>query len=412
MSRFINLVETFDFTTLSFETYGEKIDDLLKRFPKFEKDDNYRTVLPSKFLKTADDYVSIKFCTLGRYPVYGIYNSRDLDLVGVCVHGDVMYALDDFDLHPSFVPDLKVHKLCLGIQYSPLATRETVSYTKNCMCSAISTLSLGFTPQKKNEWCEAIVLVSGLTTQAVRFSEMKYFAQKGIGFGYKGRYTLPVREIAVQNRWNKLSRAMRDGEYPYVFSHYSDIGTYNAGCVTELGARDTVSLINDKGKTRRQKFRRRLDRWNGPLENGIRKREEECKKRMILEKQERIAKINSSVVGSMHGFWYGSVRNLKYEAASLSSTHPLDRLRVGLQVQTNLSSTRLVVKSIWNGGLLAFSRGTSMMVENRAFWLRRSSPNPSLRASVQRAVVDCTGLVFTAAASSLCAKRHKNDCSA
>ncbi|XP_074375193.1 uncharacterized protein LOC141716941 [Apium graveolens] len=410
MSRFIDLVETFDFTTLSFDTYGEKIDHLLKRFPKFEKNDNYRTVLPSKFLKTADDYVSIKFCTLGRYPIYGIYNSRDLDLVGVCVHGDVMYALDDFDLHPSFVPDLKVHKLCLGIQYSPLATREILSYRKNCMCSAISTLSLGFTPQKKNEWCEAIVLLAGFTTQAVRFSVMKYHVQKGIGngFRYSGRYLLSARDRAMQNRWNKLSRAMREGEYPYVFSHYSDHGTYTVGCVTGFVARHKVSLINDKDKTRRLKFRRRLDKWNGPLENGTRKREEEIKRRLILEKEERL--------GIMHGFWYGSAGNLKYEVGSAkwlprSPTHPLDRLRVVLQVQANLSSTLLVVENIWNGGLLAFFRGTNMMVDNRRFWLR-SSPNPSLRASMQRAVVDCTGLVFTAAASSLCAKRHKSDCSA
>lgn len=124
MSRFIDLVETFDFTALSFDTYGEKIDGLLERFPKLEKNDKFRIVLPSKFLRTADDYVSIKFCITGRHPIYGIYNRRDLDLVGVCVHGDVMYGLDDFDLHPSFVPDLKVHKLCLGINYTPLASKH------------------------------------------------------------------------------------------------------------------------------------------------------------------------------------------------------------------------------------------------------------------------------------------------
>lgn len=31
----------------------------------------------------------------------------------------------------------------------------------------------------------------------------------------------------------------------------------------------------------------------------------------------------------------------------------------------------------------------------------------ALRAYMQKAVVECTGLVFTAAASNLCAKRHK-----
>lgn len=260
-----------------------------------------------------------------------------------------------------------------------LAAREMLSYTKNSLCSAISVLSLGFTPQKKNEWCEAIVLLAGFTSQAVRFSLMKYHVQKGIGFGYTGRYLLPARDRAMQNRWSKLSKAMMKGEYPYVFSHYFDHGTYTVGCVTEFIARRKVSLINDKDKTKRRKFRRRLDKWNGPLGNEIRKREEESKRLLILEKEERLAKnMDSTVLGSMHGFWYGSVGILKYEVGSVkwlprpaqiftysryfsSPTHPLDRLRVVLQVKANLSSNLLVVKNIWNGGLLAFFRGN---VEN------------------------------------------------
>lgn len=76
-------------------TYHEKIDGLLKRFPKYENDDNFRAVLPHKFLKTEDDFVSMKLCTRGRYPIYGIYDKWDFNLVAVCVEGNIMYALDD-----------------------------------------------------------------------------------------------------------------------------------------------------------------------------------------------------------------------------------------------------------------------------------------------------------------------------
>ncbi|KAK1358300.1 hypothetical protein POM88_051556 [Heracleum sosnowskyi] len=433
MSSFIDLVETFDFTNLAYESYCEKIDGLLKRFPVYEKDDRFQTVLPSEFLRTADDYFSIKFCVIGRYPIYGIYNKRDLDLVGVCVEGDVMYALDDCDLHPSFVPDLQLHKLSLGIQYTPLATRETLNYTRKCMCSAISTLSLGYTPQKKNDWCEAIVLLTGMTSQAVRFPVMKYHVAGGLGYRtahgmeHDGRYMLFANYKALQNRWNKLSRAIRRGEYPYFYSHYNDIGQYSVSSVTDYRPEYYVSLINDKDKTRKQKFRRKLDKWNGPLGNDIRKHEEESIRRNALKrKAKQIAlKKDNTVLESMHGFWCGSVDNFKHQVASVkclprpaqmfrdsrylpSATPPLDHLKVVLQVQTNLASTLPVVKNIWNeGGLLALFRGTSMVIENWGpgpfFWLRRSSPN----LSMQRAIVDCTGLVFTAAASYTCAKRHK-----
>lgn len=436
MSRFIDLVETFDFSSLTLEPYGEKIDGLLKRFPKYDKDDRLRTVLPSKFVRTADDFVSIKLCTKGRFPIYGIYSKRDFNLVGVCVPGDVLYALDDFDLDPSFVPDLKVHKLCLGIQYTPLATRQILNYTRYCMCSAISTLSLGYTPQKKNEWCEAIVLLTGMTSQAVRFCVMKDHVQNGLkyvtphGMEHDGRYALSARYIALPTRWNKLSKAIRRGEYPYVYSHYMDYGRFATSSVTECWVDNEVSLINDKDKTRRQKFRRRIDKWNGPLGNGIRKREEESHRRDILERWARIAKNrDSAVLTSMHGFWYGIVDNFRYEVASvkclprpaqmfrdnrylLSATPPVDRLKLVLQVQTNLASTLPVVKSIWNeGGPLAFFRGTSMRLENWGsglyFWLGRPSPNPSLRAAMHRAIVACSRIVFISATSNLCAKRHK-----
>lgn len=120
MSLFIDLVESFDFSTITTEEYSEKIGALLDRFPKFKKDRRYRTVLPQKLAKSADDYISIKLCTQGRVPIYGIYAKMDLHLVAVCVQG-IVFALDTSDFHASFVPHLKFRKVYLGIQHTPLA---------------------------------------------------------------------------------------------------------------------------------------------------------------------------------------------------------------------------------------------------------------------------------------------------
>ncbi|KAK1357995.1 hypothetical protein POM88_051251 [Heracleum sosnowskyi] len=448
MSRFIDLVETFDFSTLTYFSYGDKIDGLLKRFPNYEKNERFRTVLPEKYFKTADDYFSIKFCTLGRYPIYGIYSRRDLNLVGVCVHGNIMYALDDCDLNPSFVPDLNVRKLCLEIRYSPLAARETLNCTKKCMCSAISTLSLGYTPQKKNEWCEAVVLLTGITSQAVRFSKMKAHVQRGLLFktahcpsSFNGRYELSDIIMAKQHRWNKISEAIRRGKYPYVFSFYTENGPYATATMCEYSARD-VLLINDSDKTKREEYRRRINRWNGPLGNSQRKCQEEAHRRSFLETEAKriMKKMDNNSSERMHGSWYGSLDTFNYEVACVnhlptlaqivggnrllvSATCHLANLKDVLQAQRTLASTFVAVQNIWNeGGLLAFFRGASMILEKWGFNLdgadSKFSANPrkfqfdgkfkcmiSLQAATHRAIVDGTCHVFSAAAFYLCAKR-------
>lgn len=444
MSRFIDLVETFDFTcsATSEESYGEKIDGLLKRYPKYEKNDRFRTVLPGKYFKTADDYISMKFCTLGRYPIYGIYSRRDLNLVGVCVHGNILYALDDCDLHPSFVPDLQFRKLLLEIQYSPLATRETLNYTYKCICSAISTLSLGYTPQKKNEWCEALVLLTGITSQAVRFRIMKKHVRRGLLYktphsplSFNGRYEFFSSVlVAMQNRWNKISKAIRRGKYPYVFSFYESSGEYVTSAMCKVMARGDVLFINDRDKTKGEKFRRRINRWNGPLWNSQRKREEEVHRRWFLEREAKqiMKKMDNNSSERMHGSWFGSLDTFDYEVACVnrlprlaqmvgdkcllvSATCHLAHLKDVLQTQRTLASMFVTVQNIWNqGGLLAFFRGRTIISQNWGFNLdgpdsdfsvRRPRHNPSLQAATNRAIVECTCHVFSAATFYLCAKR-------
>ncbi|KAK1357938.1 hypothetical protein POM88_051194 [Heracleum sosnowskyi] len=435
MSKFIDLVETFDFTTLRYPAYAKKINGLLERFPKYEKDDRFRTVLPNKFLKTVDDYISIKFCTRGRYPIHCIYDRRDLNLVAVCVQGNVLYAIDDCDLHPSFVPDLSVRKLYLGIQDTPLATRETLNYTRKCMCSAISTLSLGYMPQKKNGWCEAVVLLKGITTQAVRFREMTKHVGIGLEFinaysmsSFNGRYTTPPEVLAMQNRWNKISKAIRRREYPYIFSHYADHGPYCTTPICENSAQD-VLLINDRDKRKGEKSRRRIDRWNGPLGNSKRKHEEESHRRLLVESEaERIMmEMDSKYSETMHGFWYGSVDTFKNEVAYVnrfpraaqivrddrflvSATSHLARLKYVLQAQKTLASTLLEVQNIWNEGTGSIFKngGSNLDGSDSNFWFSRPRPNPSLRAATS-AIVDCTPVFSGAAAFDMCAK-HREVC--
>lgn len=118
MSVFIELVETFCLPTLTEESYYDKISGLLDRYPKRGR--AFRSVLPENDPKTADDYVSMKFCTIGRVPVYGIYNKSDLQLSAVCVQG-TLFAIDDCDLDPNLVPDLQFHRVILDIRHSSLA---------------------------------------------------------------------------------------------------------------------------------------------------------------------------------------------------------------------------------------------------------------------------------------------------
>lgn len=456
MSLFIDLVETFDLRTLSSYTYSKKIEGLINRFPRFKKDCRYHTVLPQKLAQTADDYMSIKLCTAGRVPVYGIYNRNDVHLVGVCVGGTV-FALHHpcNDLHPSFVPDLKFRKVDFGIQNTPFAVTETVSYTKESICSAISTFSLGYTPEKKNEWCNAIVLLVGITSQAVRFYEMKCSVKIGLQTTvYDDRGIYPdSRILGLINRWNKISKAIRRGEGPYFFTYYKTNRRFCPAMVCEQSSgKLTLSVISDKGRTKRDTLRRTNAKCD---EKRVRKRikwkrmEKKNLKHVIrilrMEPSRNIWKEKTKnkrlweSLNNSHGYWYGSVDALDFEVASvkcllrpnsafidnrylLSASSPLDRLKAVLQLKITRASVLVVVKNIWNGsGLLSFSRGKSLIFESWGFDSDASRSFPPFRwpyplyrdpllAALQasyRAIAYCTCPVFTAAEFYLCAKRHK-----
>lgn len=208
MSLFIDLVETFELPALTYNTYDAKIEGLLNSFPKLEGNDKYRTVLPHKYPKTANDYVSMKFCIIGRFPVYGIYNRRDLQLIAVCVEG-TLFAIDGCDLNPNFVPDLTFHKVHLNIKHSSRRVRECLSYTMTSMCYAISTLSLGYTQEKKNEWTEAILLLMGMTTHAVRLDPVRTVVGCGLYLEGDAKNLPTMYCLRLMNIWGPIHQGRR-----------------------------------------------------------------------------------------------------------------------------------------------------------------------------------------------------------
>ncbi|KAK1383422.1 hypothetical protein POM88_021157 [Heracleum sosnowskyi] len=268
MSSFIDLIETFEIPALTSKIYSEKIDGLVNRFPRLNKSDEYRIVLPQKFPKTADDYVSMKFCVMGRFPVFGIYNKRDLQLIAVCVE-KVLYAIDDCDLDPEFVPDLTVMNVYLGVRHSPLAVSQSLSYTKKTIYSAVSILSLGYTLDKKVEWTDAFVLLRGITTQAVRFSRMQSHVRTGFYLTPDGPHVPHPICLSLLPKWRDVSKSIREGKSTYSYNYYDyDNDKIRSAGVCAFSYANSVQLIDDGDRTKGKKFRRRNDDSNGQMDRS------------------------------------------------------------------------------------------------------------------------------------------------
>lgn len=273
------------------------------------------------------------------------------------------------------------------------------------MCSAISTLSLGYKPEKKTEWCDAIVLLRGMTTQAVRFPDMNYHILTGLHRRSNvNRFELDNLYLAAQNRWNKISKAIRKGDFPYVFSYYMNHGIYTTRSVDHYFAKGSVSLISNKDITKKKKLRRKNGKWNGPVGKRRRKREEERRRIFLIERSKRleaaktnqIMKTDNNYSERMQGFWYGSGNTFNYDVGSVkcllkptqivranifltSAISHLDRLKDVLHIQGTLASILLAVTNISNeGALLAFSRG-NMFEVNQGYTLRVPSSSISIK---------------------------------
>lgn len=302
MSSFIDLIETFEIPILTAESYGDKIDGLLNRFPRFDWIERYRIALPQKYPKTADDYVSMKFCVIGRVPVYGIYNSCDLELIAVCVE-KILYAIDDYycDLDPNLVPGLTFQRLNLGIRHSSLAVSQSLSYTKKTMCSAISMLSLGYTPDKKDEWIDAFVLLRGITTQAVRFSGMHAHVQVAFHKFPDAEHIPHEICLTIQPKWRQVSKAIREGKLPYLYKYYDVyVGKICNTSVSSFSYSNTVQLIDYGDKTKGKKICTTNDDSNGQGEQS-----------KIKSKYEKITGQASLVLGATQKLDFGKTKSLE-----------------------------------------------------------------------------------------------------
>ncbi|KAL8124858.1 hypothetical protein AgCh_012497 [Apium graveolens] len=269
MSSFIDLIETFELHTMTSKIYGKKIDDLLERYPRLNSYQIFRMALPQKFPKTADDYVSMKFCIIGRFPVYGVYTKNNLQLIAVCVEG-TLFAIDDCDLDPNLVPDLTFFRVNLGIRHSSLAVSQSLSYTKKTMCSAISTLSLGYTLGKKDEWTDAFVLLTGMTTQAVRFCTMHSHVQYGFLHIGDAEHIPHSICLSLQPKWKQVSKAIREGKLPYLYKFYDPfVRKICYAGVSKFSSANSVQLIDygDRDKAEGTKFSKH-DGSDGQIEGS------------------------------------------------------------------------------------------------------------------------------------------------
>lgn len=96
-----------------------------------------------------------------------------------------------------------------------LVFKSFILQHERLLASQRNTLSLGYTSEKKNEWYEAIVLLTGMTTQAILgFIKWRHITS-GLQFRVTydpttcdGRHELHNRYLGMQNRWNKFSRGI------------------------------------------------------------------------------------------------------------------------------------------------------------------------------------------------------------
>lgn len=85
------------------------------------------------------------------------------------------------------------------------------------MCFAVSMLSLGYTPGRKDEWNDAVVLLRVMNTQAAGFSNVLDDVQSGF-YEMADAVNLPHTSILIlQANWSKILKAISKDKLPYHF---------------------------------------------------------------------------------------------------------------------------------------------------------------------------------------------------
>lgn len=222
---------------------------------------------------------------------------------------------------------------------------------------------------------------------------MKRHVENGLDVEIIGRggFFPDSKVLGVFSRWNKISKAIRSGECPFIFTSYIRNGRSTKPSTRTVSEEFmgwmTLSLINDKDRTKREKIKRIKNEQDEKRERKRikRKREEKRKRKHIIrllksdfnmnfqKKKTNNKRLWESIKAS-HGFWYGSVDTSQNKVSSakcllkptqivrdeiflVSAVPPLNRLKVVLQIQTTCAFNLPVMRNIWSGDLLAFSRG-------------------------------------------------------
>ncbi|KAK1378586.1 hypothetical protein POM88_025330 [Heracleum sosnowskyi] len=142
-------------------------------------------------------------------------------------------------------------------------------HSAHTILEKVSTLSLGYTLDKKVEWTDAFVLLRGITTQTVRFSRMQSHVLTGFYLTPDAPHVPHPICLSLLPKWRDVSKSIREGKstYSYNYYDYDDDKIRSAG-VCEFSSANSVQLIDDGDRTKGKKFRRRNDYSNGQMDRS------------------------------------------------------------------------------------------------------------------------------------------------
>ncbi|KAK1392465.1 hypothetical protein POM88_011521 [Heracleum sosnowskyi] len=133
----------------------------------------------------------------------------------------------------------------------------------------VSTLSLGYTLDKKVECPDAFVLLRGITTQTVRFSRMQSHVLTGFYLTPDAPHVPHPICLSLLPKWRDVSKSIREGKSTYSYNYYDyDDDKIRSFGVCEFYSANSVQLIDDGDRTKGKKFRRRNDYSNGQMDRS------------------------------------------------------------------------------------------------------------------------------------------------
>lgn len=118
-------------------------------------------------------------------------------------------------------------------------------------------------PEKKNEWTDAIVLLRGMTTQAVRFRNMKGHVGQGLTIKAHVPHIPHYRDLRLHNRWHDISKAVRREEYPYRYNLCNNNNKFRTDSMQLYCIQYTVALIDYGDGLKRENFSRKYTKESG-----------------------------------------------------------------------------------------------------------------------------------------------------